>query len=78
MRPLVSALCAFALLPAFAGVAGLDAVSRGADPTGRRDSAAVMQKALDELNRAGGGTLYLPPGKYRLEKPHNGRRGRVA
>ena len=51
--------------------AGLDAVSRGADPTGRLDSAGPMQKALDELNRAGGGTLYLPPGKYRLEKPLN-------
>ena len=62
-----------ALLAVWAAVAsaaaGLDAVERGADPTGQRDSAAVMQKALDELNRAGGGTLYLPPGKYRLEKP---------
>ena len=62
-----------ALLAVWAAVAsaaaGLDAVSRGADPTGRLDSAGPMQKALDELNRAGGGTLYLPPGKYRLEKP---------
>ena len=51
-----------ALLAVWAAVAsaaaGLDAVERGADPTGQRDSAGPMQKALDELNRAGGGTLY--------------------
>ena len=63
-------LALLAVWTAFASAAtGLDAVSRGADPTGQRDSAGPMQKALDELNRSGGGTLYLPPGKYRLEKP---------
>ena len=61
--------CALAAFAAGAAETGLDAVSRGADPTGQRDSAGPMQKALDELNRAGGGTLYLPPGRYRLEKP---------
>ena len=66
--PLLAALFAFA---AVAGETGLDAVSRGADPSGLRDSAGAMQKALDELRDAGGGTLLLPPGLYRLEKPLN-------
>ena len=40
-----------------------------ADPTGIREAAAAVQKALDEAGRAGGGVVYLPPGTYRLKFP---------
>jgi hypothetical protein len=34
------------------------------DPTGRADSTAGIQKALDDCYYAGGGTVFLPAGKY--------------
>ncbi len=41
----------------------------GADATGQEDISAVLQKALDDANAAGGGIVYLPAGIYRLTKP---------
>lgn len=40
-----------------------------ADPTGKRDSTESIQRALDDLGRAGGGVVYLPEGEYRLQQP---------
>ncbi len=42
--------------------------SYGADPGGEKDSSAAIQKALNDCAKAGGGTVYLPAGRYRLEK----------
>lgn len=39
-----------------------------ADNTGTEDVASLLQKALNELASAGGGTLWLPAGKYRITK----------
>ena len=39
----------------------------GADNTSETDSTAAIQKALDEAGEKGGGTVYLPAGKYLLE-----------
>lgn len=38
-----------------------------ADATGRTDASAAIQRAMDDLWRHGGGTVYLPPGRYRLD-----------
>ena len=44
-----------------------NAVEFGADKTGRTDSTAAIQAALDECRKAQGGTVYLPAGRYRVE-----------
>ena len=35
-----------------------------ADPTGKKDSTAAIQQALDDLHARGGGTVFLPVGAY--------------
>ena len=37
---------------------------KGADATGKTDQTAVFQAAIDRIHKAGGGTLYVPPGVY--------------
>lgn len=37
-----------------------------ADNSGAEDCTAVLQRAIDDLSRAGGGTVFLPVGSYRL------------
>ena len=59
----------FACACARAGDFAVNAVRSGADATGRADASAALQKALDALEKAEGGTLYLPAGRYRLDKP---------
>ncbi len=44
----------------------------GADPTGKADSAPALQAALDQAKMAGGGIVYLPAGKYRIEQSVKG------
>lgn len=39
-----------------------------ADSSGKKDSSDAIQRALDDCAKAGGGTVYLPAGQYRLEK----------
>lgn len=45
-----------------------NALSYGADPTGVKPSAEAIQKALDEIHKEGGGQLFIPGGKYLIEK----------
>lgn len=40
-----------------------------ADPTGQQDSTAAIQKALTDCEAIGGGTVYLPAGRYRITGP---------
>ena len=46
----------------------------GADPTGRADSTPAMQACIDRVAAAGGGTVSVPPGEYRISfltlRPH--------
>ena len=49
--------------------ASLDAKAFGATGTGEKDDSAAIQKALDECAAKAGGTVKLPAGKYRLDKP---------
>lgn len=37
-----------------------------ADPTGEKSASRAIQQAINDVGRAGGGTVYLPPGTYRL------------
>ena len=37
---------------------------KGVDPTGTIDQTAILQTAIDRIHKAGGGTLYVPPGVY--------------
>lgn len=39
----------------------------GADNTGAQDSTAAIQKALNDCKTLGGGTVYLPAGRYLLK-----------
>ena len=39
-----------------------------ADATGGGDASAAIQKALDAVTEAGGGIVYAPPGRYRLDR----------
>lgn len=39
----------------------------GADNTGTTDSTSSIQKAIDAVGHMGGGTVYLPAGKYRVD-----------
>ena len=47
-------------------IADIDVVRDGyaVDPTGRSDSTKGIQKALDDVSAAGGGTVWLPAGIY--------------
>ncbi|MEU9337716.1 glycosyl hydrolase family 28-related protein [Streptomyces sp. NPDC048290] len=47
-------------------VADFDARSYGADPTGRKDATDAVQRALHTCQDAGGGTVWLPSGTYRV------------
>ena len=38
----------------------------GADSSGRADSTAAFQKCIDRVAAAGGGTVVVPPGEYRI------------
>ena len=45
----------------------------GADPSGEEDATAAIQRALDDVGAAGGGTVHLPAGTYRVEPPDDSR-----
>lgn len=38
----------------------------GADPTGKGDSTDAIQACIDRVSAAGGGTVVVPPGEYRV------------
>lgn len=38
-----------------------------ADASGRTDATAAIQQALDDCAKAGGGAVYLPKGRYRID-----------
>ena len=42
------------------------ATESGVDMTGATDATAGIQRCLDKVAQAGGGTVFLPPGLYRL------------
>ncbi len=59
---LIGVVCASAAL----GATGPRVVVTEADRTGVRDSTVAIQNCLDRVCASGGGTVYLPPGEYRI------------
>lgn len=47
----------------------VDAVAAGADPTGAVDSTAAINQAIRRVHEAGGGTVHLPAGSYKVSAP---------
>ncbi len=52
-------------------VADVIATDFGADPTGETDSTAAIQAALNSVGNMGGGTVFLPLGKYLVSSTIN-------
>jgi len=46
-----------------------DIIAYGADPTGAADSTTPIQNAINALAAAIGGTVYIPPGTYKVTAP---------
>jgi hypothetical protein len=44
----------------------INAVTMGADPTGSFDSAPAINNCITNVATLGGGTVYLPPGTYKI------------
>ncbi len=47
----------------------VDCADFAIDPTGQKDSAPAITEALGTAAQAGGGIVYLPEGRYRLDSP---------
>lgn len=47
----------------------VNVVEAGADPTGTADSTAAINGAIRRVHEAGGGTVHLPAGSYRVSAP---------
>lgn len=47
----------------------VNVVEAGADPTGAADSTAVINAAIRRVHEAGGGTVHLPAGAYKVSAP---------
>lgn len=52
-------------------VADAIAIDFGADPTGVKDSTSAIQSALNSVSYLGGGTVFLPIGKYLISSTIN-------
>ena len=46
-------------------------VDYGADATGANDSTSAIQSAINAVQNAGGGTVYLPAGTYKVKPSSN-------
>jgi len=44
----------------------VNAVAYGADPTGVADSSSAIQTAINQVSTDGAGTVYFPPGTYKV------------
>ena len=62
MKKLLTLACILLAVPAFAGSRNIDITKAGARPG--KDNAPVIQKVIDKLNRAGGGTVSVPAGVF--------------
>lgn len=47
----------------------VNVVEAGADPTAAADSTAAINQAIRRVHEAGGGTVHLPAGSYRVSAP---------
>lgn len=63
-RKALAVLAVLIAVPAFAGSRNVDITRLGARSGGDRDNAAAIQKAIDRVSRAGGGTVTVPAGDF--------------
>lgn len=47
----------------------VNVVEAGADPSGAADSTAAINQAIRRAHEAGGGTVHLPAGSYKVSAP---------
>ena len=73
-RSVIMVLAASAILPIAASSIRAVVTEAGADPAGRADSTPAIQKCIDDVSAAGGGTVVVPPGEYLISfltlRPH--------
>lgn len=62
----IMVFAASAMLPITASSMRAVVTEAGADSTGRADSTPAIQKCIDRVSAAGGGTVFVPPGVYRI------------
>jgi len=55
--------------PAAPTTALFDVTKHGAKGSGEADDTAALEQAVQAAAKAGGGTVYFPPGKYGLSRP---------
>ena len=65
-RSVIMVFAASAMLPIAASTARAVVTEAGADPTGKIDSTAAIQKCINRVSAAGGGMVVVPPGVYRI------------
>ncbi|MBQ4287902.1 MAG: glycoside hydrolase family 28 protein [Bacteroidales bacterium] len=65
MKKILAAfLVALVALPAIAGNRNINIVDEGAEDGLKKDNAPVIQKVIDKLSLAGGGTVTVPAGEF--------------
>lgn len=64
MRKLLLLTAVLYALPVFGGSRSVVITRMGAREGSLRDNAPVIQKAIDKVHRAGGGTVIIPAGEY--------------
>ena len=74
VRSVIMVLAASAILPIAASAIRAVVTEAGADPAGCADSTPAIQKCIDDVSAAGGGTVVVPPGEYLISfltlRPH--------
>ncbi|QJC51491.1 S-layer protein [Paenibacillus albicereus] len=55
--------------PATASLYNIAAAPYGADKTGASDASGALRQALEDAAAAGGGTVFAPAGRYRVDEP---------
>ena len=63
-RILLAAAAVLLALPSFAGNRNINIANAGARDGLVKDNAPVIQKAIDKLSKAGGGTVTIPAGEF--------------
>lgn len=64
IRITAAAICILIAVPAITAEEMYDVCDYGAKPDGKTLCTVSIQKAIDTCSKAGGGTVYLPPGTY--------------
>ena len=64
LRKFFLAAAVLVAVPSFAGNRNIDITKTGARAVPGKDNAAAIQKAIDKVNAAGGGTVTVPAGDF--------------